>query len=140
MAFVNGNAGTSTSKAIYGKNIRIIPRLDIKGQNVVKPVQTEALRVVGNPKELAFKYYKQGADEITYMDIVASLYGRNIDLDLLREVSENIFIPLTVGGGIRSIGDINNLFLASSFGSSEIVTSAPKCSNARIKLRKFPTP
>jgi len=99
-------------KTSYRKNIRIIPRLDIKGQNVVKPIQTEALRVVGNPKELASKYYKQGADEIIYMDIVASLYGRNIDLDLLREVSENIFIPLTVGGGIRSIGDINNVLRA----------------------------
>lgn len=105
MTHVNG-------KVSYRKNIRIIPRLDIKGQNVVKPVQTEALRVVGNPKELAFKYYRQGADEIIYMDIVASLYGRNIDLDLLKEVSENIFIPLTVGGGIRSIGDINNILRA----------------------------
>ncbi len=99
-------------KTSYRKNIRIIPRLDIKGRNVVKPVQTEALRVVGNPKELAFKYYKQGADEIIYMDIVASLYGRNINLDLLREVSENIFIPFTVGGGIRTIGDINNVLRA----------------------------
>lgn len=88
------------------KNIRIIPRLDIKGPNVVKPVQTEALRVVGNPKILAEKYYHDGADELLYMDIVASLYQRNLDFDLLRRVTENIFIPVTVGGGIRSIQDI----------------------------------
>lgn len=90
------------------KNIRIIPRLDIKGPNVVKPVHTEALRVVGNPRELARRYYEEGADELLYLDIVASLYGRNLDFDLLRLVTEDIFIPVTVGGGIRSIADINN--------------------------------
>lgn len=91
------------------KNIRIIPRLDIKGFNVVKPVQTEALRVVGNPKELAYRYYREGADELIYLDIVASLYQRNLDFDLLKSITENIFIPITVGGGIRSIYDINNV-------------------------------
>ncbi len=90
------------------KNIRIIPRLDIKGPNIVKPVHTEALRIVGNPIELAQRYYNEGADEIIYMDIVASLYQRNLDFDLLKLVAENIFIPLTVGGGIRTIYDINN--------------------------------
>jgi len=89
--------------------VRIIPRLDVKGPNVVKPVMTEALRIVGNPKLLANKYYKDGADEIVYIDIVASLYGRNLDFDQLRKVSEGIFIPFTVGGGIRSIQDINNV-------------------------------
>ncbi len=89
------------------KNIRIIPTLHIKGPNVVKPVQTEALRVVGSPKELAERYYKEGADELIYLDIVASLYRRNLDFDLLRSVTERIFIPVTVGGGIRSIHDIN---------------------------------
>lgn len=91
------------------KNIRIIPRLDIKGANVVKPVQTEALRVVGNPKELAQRYYEMGADELVYLDIVASLYQRNIDFDLLKSVTDGIFIPITVGGGIRSIHDINSV-------------------------------
>ncbi|OGY63541.1 MAG: imidazole glycerol phosphate synthase subunit HisF [Candidatus Harrisonbacteria bacterium RIFCSPLOWO2_02_FULL_41_11] len=94
------------------KNIRIMPRLDIKGPNVVKPVHTEALHVVGDPKELAQRYYQQGADEIIYMDIVASLYGRNLDFDLLRSVTENIFVPVTVGGGIRTIHDINNALRA----------------------------
>ena len=90
------------------KNIRIIPRLDIKGSNVVKPVHTEALRIVGNPKELARRYFEEGADEIIYMDIVASLYQRNLDFDLLKSVTDGIFIPVTVGGGIRNIHDINN--------------------------------
>lgn len=93
-------------------NVRIIPRLDIKGPNVVKGVQTEGLRVLGGPKDLAEKYYKEGADEIIYMDIVASLYQRSIDFDLLKTTTENIFIPFTVGGGIRSIQDINNALRA----------------------------
>lgn len=94
------------------KNIRIIPRLDIKGPNVVKGIHTEGLRVMGNPRQIAFDYYEQGADEIAYMDIVASLYQRNLDFDLLKEVTEKIFVPFTVGGGIRSIGDINNALRA----------------------------
>lgn len=94
------------------KNIRVIPLLNIKGPNVVKPVHAEALRIVGNPKEFAEKYYKDGADELIYLDIVASLYQRNLDFDLLKSVTENIFIPVTVGGGIRSISDINNALRA----------------------------
>lgn len=89
------------------KYIRIIPRLDVKGPNVVKPIHTEALRVVGVPAILARKYYQAGADELLYMDIVASLYGRNIDLDLVKAVADEIFIPLTVGGGIRTLADIS---------------------------------
>ena len=96
----------------YMKNIRIIPLLNIKGQNVVKPVHTEALRVVGNPKEFARRYYEEGADELIYLDIVASLYQRNLDFDLLKEVADGIFIPITVGGGIRTIRDINNALRA----------------------------
>lgn len=94
------------------KNIRIIPQLNIKGPNVVKPIHTEALRVVGNPAELAMRYYEDGADELLYLDIVASLYQRNLDFDLLKSVTENIFIPVTVGGGIRNIYDINNALRA----------------------------
>ncbi|KKW12505.1 MAG: Imidazoleglycerol-phosphate synthase [Parcubacteria group bacterium GW2011_GWA2_49_9] len=94
------------------KNIRIIPRLDIKGPNVVKPVHTEALRVVGNPKELAARYYREGADELLYLDIVASLYQRNLDFELLKQVTDGIFIPVTVGGGIRSLTDITNALRA----------------------------
>lgn len=89
------------------RKIRIIPRLDIKGPNVVKGVQTEGLRIVGNPKALAKKYYNGGADELLYVDIVASLYNRNVDYEILKSVSDEIFIPLTVSGGIRSLHDIS---------------------------------
>lgn len=94
------------------RKIRIIPRLDIKGPNVVKGIHCEGLRVVGNPTDLASKYYRDGADELLCMDIVASLYQRNFDFDLLRSLADGIFIPITVGGGIRSINDINNALRA----------------------------
>ena len=86
--------------------MRVIARLDIKGPNVVKTVRTEGLRVVGTPKNLFERYYAEGADELVYMDIVASLYQRNLDFEQLKSVSENVFIPLTAGGGIRSLHDI----------------------------------
>ena len=88
------------------KKIRLIPRLDIKGSNVIKGINLEGLRIVGNPEELARKYYEQGADELLYMDIVASLYERDNILEIISKTSKNIFIPLTVGGGIRKIEDI----------------------------------
>lgn len=90
------------------KNTRIIPLINIKGPNCVKPIQTEALRVVGDPKELFSRYYVEGADELIYLDIVASLYQRNLDFELLKSVTEDIFIPVTAAGGIRTIQDINN--------------------------------
>ena len=94
------------------KKIRIIPRLDIKGSNIVKGIHCEGLRIVGNPVELARRYYKDGADELLCMDIVASLYQRNFDFDLLRAIAKEVFIPITAGGGIRSINDINNILRA----------------------------
>lgn len=92
--------------------VRIIPRLDIKGPNVIKGIFNEGLRVVGSPRELAARYYEAGADELIYMDVVASLYQRNLDFELLKSVADQIFVPLTVGGGIRSLGDINNALRA----------------------------
>lgn len=111
------------------KNIRVIPLLHIKGQNVVKPVHTEALRIVGNPKELARRYFDEGADELIYLDIVASLYQRNLDFDLLKSVTEDIFIPVTVGGGIRTIGDINNALRA---GADKVATNTHAIRNPRF--------
>ena len=92
--------------------MRLIPRLDIKGPNVVKGIHMEGLRVIGKPSELARKYYKQGADELIAMDIVASLYRRSPDFDLMRSVADELFIPLTMGGGIQSLHDINNFLRA----------------------------
>lgn len=94
------------------RKIRIIPRLDIKGPNVVKGIHCEGLRVVGNPIEFAKKYYLDGADELLCMDIVASLYQRNFDFDLLKAMAKEVFMPITAGGGIRSINDINNILRA----------------------------
>lgn len=75
-------------------------------------MQTEALRVMGSPKVFIDRYYKDGADEIIYLDIVASLYQRNIDFDQLKSVTDGVFIPVTVGGGIRSIQDVKNALRA----------------------------
>lgn len=86
--------------------IRLIPRLDIKGANVIKGVHLEGLKVVGRPGELARRYYEAGADEIIYMDVVASLYGRNNILEIVEEAAREVFVPLVVGGGIRSVDDI----------------------------------
>ena len=74
-------------------NIRIIPRLDIKGPNLVKGIQMEGLRILGRPESFARSYYEQGADELLYMDIVASLYGRNSLLEIISKTSKEIFIP-----------------------------------------------
>ncbi|MFQ5957895.1 MAG: imidazole glycerol phosphate synthase subunit HisF [Alphaproteobacteria bacterium] len=90
-------------------NLRLIARLDIKGPNLIKGVHLEGLRVIGDPQEHARKYYEAGADELLYMDIVASLYGRNNLTDIIRYTAENVFIPLTVGGGVRSVEDVDTL-------------------------------
>jgi cyclase len=93
-------------------NVRIIPRLDIKGPNLVKGIHLEGLRVLGKPERFARYYYEQGADELIYMDVVASLYGRNSLLHMIERTSTEIFIPLTVGGGLRTIDDIRTVLLA----------------------------
>ena len=94
------------------KNIRVIARLDVKGPNVVKGMQFEALRVMGKPSDLAKEYFLQGADELLYLDIVASLYRRDNLLHIVREASKSIFVPFTAGGGVRSVEDIRDLLQA----------------------------
>ena len=88
------------------RNIRLISRLDIKAPNLVKGIQFEGLRKLGDPNEFALKYYLQGVDEIFYTDIVASLYERNSLLDIIKQTTDNIFVPITVGGGLRSVEDV----------------------------------
>jgi imidazole glycerol-phosphate synthase subunit HisF len=90
--------------------LRIIAKLDAKPPNIVKPVFFEGLRVVGKPKELAKKYYLQGADELLYVDIVASLYQREILYKYIEETANQLFIPLAVGGGVKSIEDFSKVF------------------------------
>lgn len=93
-------------------NYRIIPRLDIKGPNLVKGIHMEGLRVLGKPWYFALQYYQDGADELIYNDVVASLYGRNSLDEIVSATAEKIFIPLTVVGGIRSLDDIKRLLRA----------------------------
>lgn len=90
----------------------MIARLDVKGQNLIKAVHLEGLRVIGEPQEYAKRYYDEGADEIIYMDLVASLYGRNNLKEIVSRTAKNIFIPLTVGGGVRSTHDVHDLLRA----------------------------
>jgi imidazole glycerol-phosphate synthase subunit HisF len=94
------------------KKIRLIARLDIKGPNLIKGIHLEGLRVLGDPQEYASKYYLQGADELIYIDIVASLYGRSKLPEIVSRTVEHIFVPLTVGGGIRNIDDVKELLRA----------------------------
>lgn len=98
--------------------LRVIARLDIKAPNLVKGVRLEGLRVIGDPAERAAEYFAQGVDEIFYQDIVASLYGRNSIADLVRKTAERIFVPMTVGGGVRTLDDIRTLLRA---GADKVV-------------------
>ena len=91
---------------------RIISRLDIKGPNLVKGINLEGLRVLGDPEYFALKYYENLSDEIIYQDCVASLYERKYLLDIIQKTSSNVYIPISVGGGIRSIKDIENVLSA----------------------------
>ncbi len=86
--------------------LRVIPRLDVKGKNLVKGIHLEGLRVLGDPSFYAHRYAAEGADELLFMDAVASLYGRNSLLDVVADTARDVFIPLTVGGGIRTLDDI----------------------------------
>lgn len=92
--------------------VRLISRLDIKGQNLIKGLRFEGLRVVGRPNEKAREYYLAGADELLYIDAVASLYDRSYLADLVTDVVRDVFIPITVGGGIRSVDDVKSLLRA----------------------------
>lgn len=92
------------------RNTRVIARLDVKGPNLIKGIHLEGLRVLGDPHTFSNDYFNQGIDEIIYMDAVASLYGRNSLTDIVEKMSQNIFIPITVGGGIRSVDDAWALF------------------------------
>ena len=103
---------TSPATIVCAPTIRVIARLDIKGPNLVKGIHLEGLRVVGKPHEFAARYYREGADELVYMDIVASLYGRNSLVEIVAQTAREIFIPITVGGGVRSLEDIVTLLRA----------------------------
>lgn len=91
---------------------RICARLDIKGENLIKGIQYEGLRVLGDPVEFAQRYYREGADELLFIDAVASLYGRNQLTEIIESISKKLFIPLTVGGGIKDLETAESVFHA----------------------------
>lgn len=93
-------------------NIRVIARLDIKGSNLIKGIHLEGLRKLGDPNLFAKDYYEQGIDEIIYMDVVASLYERSSLLNIVSRTTQDVFIPITVGGGIRSVDDVREILRA----------------------------
>lgn len=91
------------------KPLRIIGRLDIKGPNLIKGINFEGLRVLGNPVSFALKYYDEGIDEIFLYDSVASLYNRNSLDQLIKDISKSVFVPITASGGIRGLLDIKRV-------------------------------
>ena len=105
------------------KIIRIIPKLDIKNGLLIKGINLEGLRVLGDPYDFAKFYYECGADEICYVDNVASLYGTNDLSKFISRTAKDLFIPMTVGGGIRSVEDIRKIL---SFGADKV------CLNSQI--------
>ena len=108
------------------KKVRIIPRLDIKGKNLIKGIQLEGLRVIGSPNEFALKYYEDGADEVIIIDCVASLYNRDNIKSIIEKAAKNIFVPITVGGGIRSLEDATSLL---SVGADKIAVNTAVIKN-----------
>ena len=90
-------------------SVRVIPCLDVDNGRVVKGVNFLDLADAGDPVELAARYGEQGADEITFLDVTATVDNRNTTLDLVRQTAQNVFIPLTVGGGVRSVADVGAL-------------------------------
>ena len=90
-------------------NVRLIARLDIKGPNLIKGIHLEGLKKIGNPNSFAKKYYNEGIDEILYMDVVASLYGRNNLQEIIRNTVKDVYVPITVGGGIKSVDEVREI-------------------------------
>jgi cyclase len=121
--------GTNPHERQVVRNIRLIARLDIKGPNLIKGIHLEGLRVIGSPGEHALRYYLQGVDELIYMDCVASLYGRNHLGSIVSAAAENIFVPMTVGGGIRTVEDATQLLRA---GADKVAVNTAAVANPKL--------
>ncbi len=111
---------------------RVIARLDIKGENLIKGIHLEGLRKIGDPNEYALKYYKQGVDEILLMDVVASLYGRNNLFEVIKKAAKNIFIPISVGGGVRNEENVESLLHS---GADKVCINTAAVKNPKLIRR-----
>jgi cyclase len=111
------------------RNFRLIARLDIKAPNLVKGIQLEGLRKIGDPNSFAKTYYEHGIDEIYYQDIVASLYERNSLVEIIEETTKDIFVPITVGGGIRTIDDVTKIL---NSGADKVSINTEAIKNPKI--------
>jgi cyclase len=110
-------------------NVRLIGRMDLKMEHLIKGIHLEGWRKVGPPREFARRYYEAGIDELIFMDVVASLYGRNNLADTIRQAAEEMFIPLTVGGGIRSRDDVKVLL---NVGADKVAVNTAATQNPDI--------
>lgn len=122
-------AAAHASRKPRMRNTRLIARLDVKGPNLIKGVHLEGLRIIGPPNEYAHAYYLQGADELIYIDCVASLYGRNNLDDIVLKAAQDVFIPMTVGGGVRSIEDVTHLLRC---GADKVAVNTAAIGNPRL--------
>lgn len=109
--------------------MRLIARLDIKNEFVIKGIHLEGLRKVGNPNEMARAYFEQGIDEIVFMDAVASLYDRNNLFHIIETACQDVFVPIAVGGGLRSVEDVSKALGA---GADKVVINTGAVRNIKL--------
>ena len=110
-------------------SIRVIPRIDIKGEKLVKTIRLEGVKVLGDPIDFTKKYYEEGADEILLNDVVASLYERNSLNYVVKNIASNMFVPITVTGGIRSINDVEQVLKS---GADKVGINTAACNNPHL--------
>ena len=115
--------------AAVGVSVRVIPCLDVDNGRVVKGVNFENLRDAGDPVELARRYGEMGADELTFLDVTASTEGRGTMLEVVRRTAEQVFIPLTVGGGVRTVADVRELLRA---GADKVSVNTAAIADPRL--------
>jgi len=120
------NQGNLCKICIIGVTMRQIARIDIKNEWAIKGINLEGLRKVGNPNELAKRYYQDGIHEIVFMDAVASLYDRNNLFDVIERASQNVFVPIALGGGIRTLNDVSKALDA---GADKVVVNTAAVRN-----------